>query len=248
MSAQAHRIKQLIHKTLEDMKRYPQPCVQKERLEQNLRVLEKALLRYEPNKKVVPKKVVPKKVEPPKPVVVKKVETPKPVVVKKVEPPKPVVVKPKETVIGKDEIPVPEPQKEETKKPLVSKEIKPVVKAEKTEKKAVVNTIVKKELVRKPKEKEEKVNPNIKNLEFMTVDELRKIVSREKLFRGVSKMKKEELLKRIKQSEWWRANSDKDISVLKKDFCYKPHNLPIKDPVFVKMDRSVYENLIKNLS
>jgi hypothetical protein len=64
MSAQAHRIKQLIHKTLEDMKKYPQPCVQKERLEQNLKVLERALLRYEPKEKVV-KKAVPKKVEPP---------------------------------------------------------------------------------------------------------------------------------------------------------------------------------------
>jgi hypothetical protein len=237
------------------MKKYPQPCVQKERLEQNLKVLERALLRYEPKEKVV-KKAVPKKVEPPKPVP-KKVEPPKPVP-KKVEPPKveppkveppkvePPKVEPPKVVIGKDEIPIPEPKKEETKKTLVSQEIKPVVKAEKTEKKAVVNTIVKKELVRKPKE-EEKINPNIKNLEFMTVEDLRKIVSREKLFRGVSKMKKEELLRRIKQSEWWRKNSDKDISKLKKDLCYNPHNLAIKDPVLVKMDRSVYENLIKKI-
>jgi hypothetical protein len=233
------------------MKKYPQPCVQKERLEQNLKVLERALLRYEPKEKVV-KKAVPKKVEPPKPVP-KKVEPPKPVP-KKVEPPKveppkvePPKVEPPKVVIGKDEIPIPEPKKEETKKTLVSQEIKPVVKAEKTEKKAVVNTIVKKELVRKPKEEEEKLNPNIKNLEFMTVEDLRKIVSREKLFRGVSKMRKEELLRRIKQSEWWRKNSDKDISKLKKDLCYNPHNLAIKDPVLVKMDRSVYENLIKKI-
>jgi len=231
MSFQAQRIKKLIHKTLEDMKKYPNPCVERERLEQNLSVLEKALLRYEPKKPkpVVVKKPVEKKKEKPvekKKEVVKKEEpvvVEKPVVVKKPVVKKPVVTVKKEavkqeegkqeevkqeevkqeavkqkTAIGNDELPLP-PQETKKKVLLETGKIEPERKVQKV----VENKSV------------DGIGQNY-NLEYMKVEDLRKLVTQNHLFRGISRMKKEELIKGIRQSEWWRKGTEPKKTVVEK--------------------------------
>lgn len=101
------RIDQLIHKTLEDMKSFSSPCVQRERLEQNLEVLEDAKKRFGGKEK---EKVVEKEKIVEKPVKEEKAEKPK-----KVEKPKlaPIIVKtkrsPMKTVILSQESSVAQP-------------------------------------------------------------------------------------------------------------------------------------------
>jgi hypothetical protein len=265
MNTQATRIKQLIHKTLEEMKKYPEPCVQKERLEQNLTVLNKALLRYEPKPKVSEAK---KKETPPPPPVKK--ETPPPPV-KKETPPPPV----KKVVKKKTPPPTPKPTPKPTPPPTPTPTPKPTPPPTPTPTPTPTPQKVKKTLLKSGKIKPEVVvkkevekevegsNSEKYDLEFMTVEDLRKLVTQNHLFRGLSRMKKEDLIKGIRKSEWWRKGGKKvelkpkgvaeeakkeaknSTEEVKTEYVYNPNQRNLSDAIMVKMSIKDYEKLVK---
>jgi hypothetical protein len=231
-----HRIEQLIHKTLEDMKSFPSPCVQRERLEQNLEVLQKAKRRFagkeDPPKAKEPEKVE-KKVKPklkinvkkskPIEVVESKVVESKVVEPKPVEKPKPVeskVVEPKH--VEKTKVKKQRKEKKKKKKKLSPEPVAPLPSPsepapsepapEKKKEKKRKEKKKKKGLLEEGKLKRTNLGggdggPSAlpDDLSFLTVVELRRVIQRNRICRGISRMRKAQLIAKIQESEWYRG-------------------------------------------
>jgi len=159
------------------------------------------------------------------------------------------------TVIGKDELPLP---------PVSKKKV--LLETGKIEPERKVQKVVENKT-------EDGIGQNY-NLEYMKVEDLRRLVTQNHLFRGISRMKKEELIKGIRKSEWWRKGTEPKKTVVekkekkeekkekkeekstkkeqnakasgtKKDYVYNPSGGDLNDFVIVKMSRENYEKLLQ---